>query len=113
MTKHGIKFRESDSMLAFSKEADGVYMTRIQDEYDNEFSAGNIDYSAYTLTEDVVASLKPNCIVMHPLPRREEIPVSFDADPRSRYWEQVENGMWVRVALIAHILECDLKIKSA
>ena len=113
MTKHGIKFRESDSMLGFSKEADAVYMTRIQDEYDNEFSAGNIDYSAYTLTQDVIASLKPNCIVMHPLPRREEIPVSFDADPRSRYWEQVENGMWARVALIAHILECDLKIKSA
>ncbi len=113
MTKHGINFRESDSMLGFSKEADAVYMTRIQDEYDNEFSPGDINYSAYTLTQDVIASLKPNCIVMHPLPRREEIPISFDADPRSRYWEQVENGMWARVALIAHILECDLKIKSA
>lgn len=113
MSKHGIDIRESDSMSSFSKEADAVYMTRIQDEYEGEFSAGDIDYGAYTLTDEVIASLKPNCIVMHPLPRREEIPVSFDADPRSRYWEQVENGMWARVALIAHILECDLKIKSA
>ena len=88
-------------------------MTRIQDEYDNMATAAGVDYGLYTLSLDVLGSVQPNCIVMHPLPRRSEIPISVDSDPRSRYWEQVENGMWARVALIAHILDCDVRIKSA
>lgn len=113
MTKRNIVFRESASMTDFVAEADAIYMTRIQDEYEESMPAADVDYGSYCLTPDVLQKLKPNCILMHPLPRREEVPIGVDSDPRARYWEQVENGMWARVALIAHLLECDLRIQSA
>jgi aspartate carbamoyltransferase catalytic subunit len=113
MTRRGVEFRESNSVAQFVAEADAVYMTRIQDEYEHQLSAGSLDYSPYSLTPDVLGTMKATAVILHPLPRRKEIPESVDSDPRSRYWEQVENGMWARVALIAHILEGDLRIKSA
>ena len=45
--------------------------------------------------------LKPDGIIMHPLPRRDEIAVCCDHDPRAMYWRQMRNGMWIRSALIA------------
>ena len=45
--------------------------------------------------------LKPDGIIMHPLPRRDEIATCCDHDPRAMYWRQMRNGMWIRSALIA------------
>ena len=47
-------------------------------------------------------------VVLHPLPRVDEISTDFDADPRARYFEQMENGMFVRMALLALVLGADL-----
>ena len=113
MARRGVEFREDNSVKEFIKEADAVYMTRIQDEYENQLSVGSLDYSPYSLTHEVLNAMKATAVILHPLPRRNEIPEFVDSDPRSRYWEQVENGMSARVALIAHVLECDLRIKSA
>ena len=113
LERHSVHFRESESMDDFLVEADAVYMTRIQDEYEDQFPVGKVDYDQYSLSKERLGQMKPNCAILHPLPRRSEIPVFIDRDPRSRYWEQVENGMWVRVALIAHILNCDLRIRTA
>jgi len=44
--------------------------------------------------------MKDDAIILHPLPRRNEISVEVDDNKRAKYWEQVENGMWMRVALI-------------
>jgi len=49
---------------------------------------------------------------MHPLPRRDEIPVKIDADKRAMYWRQARNGMWVRVTLIAKIFQKDKDIRE-
>ena len=46
--------------------------------------------------------------MLHPLPRVDEISTDFDADPRARYFEQMENGMFVRMALLALVLGADL-----
>ncbi len=113
MAEVGMSCRESRALRDFAREADAIYMTRIQDEYEKLHPGGEIDYGDFRLTDDVLGLLRPDCVILHPLPRRDEIPVSVDSDPRSRYWDQVENGMWVRVALIAHILGCDLQIRSA
>lgn len=113
MEAHGLQFRESNKLSDFIRDADAIYMTRIQDEYDDIKPAGEIGYDQYSITPELLALMHPNCAILHPLPRRNEIPVSVDSDQRSRYWEQVENGMWARVALLAHILECDLRIKTA
>ncbi|MFP6658171.1 MAG: hypothetical protein VB853_08300, partial [Pirellulales bacterium] len=109
----GVTVRESENMDDFIRDADAIYMTRIQDEYDDQFPVGKVDYESYSLSKERLGMMKANCAILHPLPRRSEIPVSVDRDPRSRYWEQVENGMWARVALIAHILNCDLRIRTA
>ena len=49
---------------------------------------------------------------MHPLPRRYEIEVEVDKDPRAAYWKQERNGMWMRAALISYIFGVDDEIAA-
>lgn len=82
---------------------DAIYMTRIQDEWDAAGESRKIDISRYCFTRDKLALLKPDAVIMHPFPRRQEIAVDVDDDPRAVYWRQMRNGMWIRAALIAAI----------
>ena len=87
--------------------ADAIYMTRIQDEWDEKTGdSGKIDVSKFNFTAEHLKLLQPQSVIMHPLPRRQEIAVAVDRDPRAVYWRQVRNGMWIRVALLAAIFEC-------
>ncbi len=106
------EIREGTKIEGFLHDADAVYMTRVQSDYDPYIELPESAISYYSLTPDRVAMMKADSVIMHPLPRRSEIPSILDRDPRSRYWEQVENGMWARVALIAHMLGCDARIKA-
>ncbi len=83
--------------------ADAIYMTRIQDEWDAPGEKRKIDISRYCFTCDKLPMLKSDTVIMHPFPRRQEISVEVDADPRAVYWRQMRNGMWIRTALIAAI----------
>ena len=74
------------------QQTDVLYMTRVQKE------RGSI--GQYELTKDNVDNFKENMIVMHPFPRNEEIPKWFDTDPRAYYFKQIENGLYVRMALL-------------
>lgn len=74
------------------QQTDVLYMTRVQKE------RGSI--GQYELTKDNVNNFKENMIVMHPFPRNEEIPTWFDTDPRAYYFKQIENGLYVRMALL-------------
>ena len=85
--------------------ADAIYMTRIQDEWDQNHESRSLDTSAYHFTVNDLPRFKADGIIMHPLPRREEIDAAVDRDPRAMYWRQVRNGMWVRVALMLFIFE--------
>jgi aspartate carbamoyltransferase catalytic subunit len=49
---------------------------------------------------------------MHPFPRRDEIDVAIDPDPRAMYWRQERNGMWSRAALIAYMFRVDREIMN-
>lgn len=100
---NGIKFSETTDLESTIPRADAVYMTRIQDEYDTKGESKGIDYSKFYFRHDHLNILKKDAIIMHPLPRRAEIDVMVDADPRAKYWRQERNGMWTRVALIARI----------
>jgi len=68
--------------------ADVLYMTRLQKERGTKGS--------YSLTKEMVSQLNKNAIVMHPFPRNEEIPRWFDSDKRAVYFEQMQNGLYVR-----------------
>jgi aspartate carbamoyltransferase catalytic subunit len=77
-------------------------MTRIQDEWDRSTGeSAKIDTSRFKFGAEELACLGPDGIIMHPLPRRDEIATCCDRDPRAMYWRQMRNGMWIRAALIA------------
>lgn len=57
----------------------------------------------YALTPRLAEHLKSSAMIMHPLPRNEELPVELDHLPQARYFDQVENGLYVRMALLLHI----------
>jgi len=103
LRENGVKFYETTNFEEVMPIVDAIYMTRIQDEYDEKGESKSIDYSMYHLKFEHLKLLKPNAIIMHPLPRRAEIDVRIDSDPRAKYWRQERNGMWTRVALIAKI----------
>ena len=94
-------------------EVDAIYMTRLQDEWDQEEGGHvDIDIDRYSFKERHLDLLKPDGIIMHPLPRRQEIAAEVDSDPRAAYWRQVRNGMYIRVALIASIFHRDRNIRE-
>lgn len=109
----GVDFEVSYDLEAVVPLADAIYMTRIQDEWDEAGDeSGKIDVSRYAFRAQDLVRLKPHAVIMHPLPRRFEIELDVDSDPRAVYWRQVRNGMWIRVALLASIFECGDAIKA-
>ena len=106
-----IKFTETTNFIDSIASADAIYMTRIQDEYDSQNnSLKHIDTSSYNLNYDHLSILKPTCKILHPMPRRQEIDIRIDQDPRAEYWNQQRNGMWIRTALISVLLKVDQQI---
>lgn len=103
LNDNNIAFSETTDFASVMSEVDAIYMTRIQDEHDKAGESKGIDYSAFHLKYEHLPVLKKEAIIMHPLPRRQEIDVKIDSDPRARFWRQERNGMWTRVALIARI----------
>jgi len=83
--------------------SDVLYMTRIQKErFESveEYDATMAHIDRYTLTPELMTLAKQKMIVMHPLPRLKEISVEVDADPRAAYFRQVENGLYMRMAIL-------------
>ena len=94
------------------READAIYMTRLQKEWDagvagvpkagasgSELGADD----AYVLRSDYRLLIREDCVIMHPLPRINELPDSWEDHPGFVVWRQVRNGMWMRAALFATI----------
>ncbi len=106
----GMVYEVTDDFRSVIPEVDAIYMTRIQDEWDQAQESRAIDTSGYHFCQEDLALLKPHAILMHPLPRRDEIDPAVDSDPRAMYWRQVRNGMWVRVALMLSIFERDNEV---
>jgi len=97
-----IEYELTDDFEKLLPEFDVVYMVRLQDEYKHEGISEKeiIDTNKYSINNSNINKLKDDAIILHPLPRRDEISVEVDKNKRAKYWEQVENGMWLRVALI-------------
>ena len=113
LTAKGVKFEISDDLRAATRISDAVYMTRIQDEWDNsKGESAKIDTSRFKFGAEELALLGKDSIIMHPLPRRDEIAVCCDHDPRAMYWRQMRNGMWIRAALIAATFGFDESIMN-
>jgi aspartate carbamoyltransferase catalytic subunit len=111
LKSRGVRYELTDDFEAAIGLADAVYMTRVQDEWDSAAKESRkIDTTRYHFTARHLQRLKPDAVIMHPFPRRQEIAVEVDKDPRAVYWRQMRNGMWVRCALIASIFRCEGRI---
>ena len=102
--KNNIPYTQSTSLEAVMPELDILYMTRVQKErFFNEEDYIRLKNS-YILTKEKMSLAKPDMAVLHPLPRVNEIALDVDDDPRAAYFEQVQNGVYVRMALIMTLL---------
>jgi aspartate carbamoyltransferase catalytic subunit len=110
LQRENTEFEEAATMDAALAEVDALYVTRIQDEHDVDGESKQIDYSPYKLTMTEVNRMKKDAIIMHPMPRRDEIDPAIDSDPRAMYWRQERNGMWIRAALIAYVFNTEGRI---
>ena len=100
----GVPFVEAEDMEMVMERLDILYMTRVQKErFFNEEDYVRLK-DTYILTPDKLAKARPDMAILHPLPRVNEISIEVDADPRAAYFEQVQNGVYVRMALIIMLL---------
>ena len=105
LESRGIEYKEVSTMEEVMGELDVLYMTRVQRErFFNEADYIRLK-DTYILTPEKLAPAKQDMIVMHPLPRVNEISVAVDDDPRAMYFTQAKNGMFIRMALILKMLE--------
>ena len=104
LLKNNIEFKEVEKLEEVINELDILYMTRIQKErFFNEEEYLRLKDS-YILDVEKMNLAKDDMIVLHPLPRVNEIAVEVDKDSRACYFKQAEFGMYVRMALIAKLL---------
>ena len=103
LDEKGIKYRLSDSIEETAPEVDIIYMTRVQKERFDETEYKHIA-SKYILDVNSLKEAKENLKVLHPLPRVDEIAVEVDKTPYAYYFEQAENGVYARQALLALVL---------
>lgn len=105
LEKNNLEYVETADLEAAMPELDVLYMTRVQRErFFNEQDYIRLKDS-YILTPDKLENAKEDLSILHPLPRVNEISVAVDNDPRARYFEQVLNGKFIRMALILKLLE--------
>ena len=102
---NGIPYREVERLEDVMSDLDVLYMTRVQKErfFNEEDYVRLKDF--YILNNQKMELAKDDMIVMHPLPRVNEISVEVDKDPRAAYFRQVQYGVYVRMALILTLLE--------
>ena len=102
-----IEYVETTDLENAMPQLDILYMTRVQRErFFNEQDYIRLKDS-YILTPDKLAAAKDTLSILHPLPRVNEISTAVDDDPRAKYFEQVRNGRFIRMALILKLLEVE------
>ena len=108
LQKNDIEFKETEDLESVMPELDILYMTRVQRErFFNEEDYIRLK-DKYILDMNKMALAREDMLVLHPLPRVNEISVEVDNDPRAVYFKQAQFGVYVRMALIMKLLEVEL-----
>lgn len=100
-----IKFIETEDFNNSIKNADVIYQTRIQKERFKSKRDYLKYFGKYILDKNSLKIIKKNAIIMHPLPRVNEISKEVDTDPRAIYFEEAQNGVYVRMALLTLLFD--------
>jgi aspartate carbamoyltransferase catalytic subunit len=105
LQERGIEYRETEDLDGVLPEVDVVYQTRIQKE---RFADRMDEYrrvsGVYVMDAASLSRMRADAVLMHPLPRVDEIREEVDADPRAAYFRQARNGLFIRMALLRMLL---------
>lgn len=105
LRRHNVWFSESTDLREVSPLVDVVYQTRTQTEVGSVIDRSDYAKGYFVIDKQIADSMKPEAIIMHPLPRIDEITLEVDSDPRAVYLtDQVEAGLLVRMALLKVLL---------
>ncbi len=104
LDKLGLKYEEEKDIGENVKNADIIYMTRVQKERFSDPIEYERTKNAYVLKNEMLNGAKPTMKVLHPLPRVNEIDIQVDSSKHAYYFEQTENGVYVRQAIISLIM---------
>ena len=103
LVRKGVPYNETHDFRAV-EDADIIYMTRVQKERfssEDEYARAK---KCYVLDRKALGCLKRDAVIMHPLPRVGEVSPEIDNDQRAAYFRQARNGLYVRMALLKHVL---------
>lgn len=104
LKKEGHHFVELEDITEIISDVDVLYVTRVQKERFTDLAEYDRVKDHYVVDDVLMQSAKERMIIMHPLPRVNEISYTVDSDPRAAYFRQMRNGMYVRMALLASVL---------
>lgn len=105
LTSKNVEWEESADLKDVASRCDVVYQTRIQRErFGERIDLYTEARGKYIVDKKVMNCLQSHAVVLHPLPRLDEITVDVDSDPRAAYFRQVKNGLYIRMALLKLLL---------
>jgi len=102
---HGIKYTESTDLHDNFNDADILYMTRVQRERFQDLMEYERVKNVYTLKNEMLEHSKSNLKILHPLPRVTEIDPDVDSNEKAYYFQQAQNGLYVRQAIVSKVLQ--------
>jgi len=105
LTQNNIEFKELTNLKKVLNKIDVLYVTRIQKERFKSEKEYEQVKDSYVIDKEVLGQLKKNAIIMHPLPRINEISPEVDNDKRAAYFRQAKNGLYIRMALLQLIFD--------
>lgn len=105
LNKNKIDFEETDNLRKVASKVDVIYQTRIQKERFKNIKDYNKVKGVYVIDQKIVNVMPEKSIIIHPLPRVDEIDLKIDDNQKAYYFKQAENGLYVRMALLKLIFE--------
>ncbi len=105
LKEKGITFFEGAYLPEIAPIVDILYVTRVQKERFRSIAEYERVKDSYVVNKEMVSTMKETARILHPLPRVQELPPEIDSDPRSAYFRQAENGLYLRMALLKMIFE--------
>jgi aspartate carbamoyltransferase catalytic subunit len=100
LRRKGVELELTSDLSAVIGHLDVLYCTRIQRERFPNLETYAALKGSYQLNQQIMHTAKSSCIILHPLPRLDEIPIELDESPHSRYFVQAQNGVYVRMAIL-------------
>ncbi len=104
LAERGVAFHEGERLEGVIEQADVAYITRVQSERFVSRQEYDAVKDVYIIDAETANRLKPEAIIMHPLPRVNEISPEVDANTRAAYFKQAKNSLYIRMALLKHLL---------